>query len=189
METYDIQSLKEREDEPAKLWVRRGNERVQEYKFLSAKDERDPEFGGQGSGVEKRLRKLLIVMLSGLFLWFCPGAWGADWKYFGQTPDASYYYDAEDIVRQENVVRVWVQAVYSNEGRRKEAEKVGHDIRNVTDSTALEEINCKDKNHWTAALVVYSMEGKAVISDFRERGIDFILPDSILEDFCRTLCK
>ena len=189
METYDIQSLKEREEKPAELGVSRGNGGVQECKFLSAKDEKDPEFGGQRSRAGKRSRKLLLVMLSGLFLWFCPRAWGADWKYFGQTPDASYYYDAEDMVRQENVVRVWVKAVYSNEGRRKEAEKVGGDIRNVTDSTALEEINCKDKNHWTAALVVYSMEGKVVISDFRERGIDFILPDSILEGFYKTLCE
>ena len=126
------------------------------------------------------LRKLLIVMLSGLFLWFCPRAWGANWKYFGQTPDASYYYDTEDIVHQENVVRVWMKAVYSREGRKKEAEKMGGNLWNVTDSTALEEINCKDKNHWTAALVVYSMEGKVVISDTRERKMDFILPDSIL---------
>ena len=135
------------------------------------------------------LRRLLIVILSGLFLWFCPRAWGADWKYFGQTPDASYYYDTEDMVSQENVVRIWVKAVYSNEGRRKEAEKLGGNIWNVTDSTALEEINCKDKNHWTAALVVYSMEGKVVISDSRERKIIFILPGSILESFYKTLCN
>ena len=135
------------------------------------------------------LRKLLIVMLSGLFLWFCPRAWGANWKYFGQTPDASYYYDTEDIVHQENVVRVWMKAVYSPEGRKKEAEKMGGNLWNVTDSTALEEINYRDKNQWTAALVVYSMEGKVVISDTRERKMDFILPDSILEGFYKTLCN
>jgi len=84
---------------------------------------------------------------------------------------------------------VWVKAVYSNEGRRKEAEKVGGDIRNVTDSTALEKINCKDKNHRAVALVVYSMEGKVVISDTRERKMDFILPDSILEGFYKTVCR
>ena len=59
----------------------------------------------------------------------------------------------------------------------------------MTDSIALEEINCKDKNHRTVALVVYSMEEKVVISDFKERGLDFILPDSILEGFYKTLCK
>jgi hypothetical protein len=189
METCDIQSLKERGKNPAKLGARRGNGGIQECKFLSAKNERDPEFGGQRSRAGKRPKKLLLGLLIGLFLWFCPQAWGADWKYSGETPDASYYYDAEDMVRQENVVRVWVKAVYSPEGRRKEAEKVGGDIGNVTDSIALEEINCKDKNHHTVALVVYSMEGKVVISDFRERGLDFILPASILEGFYKTLCK
>lgn len=128
-------------------------------------------------------------MLSGFFLWICPRAWGADWKYFGQSPEASYYYDAEDVVRQENVVRVWVKAVYSNEGREKEGEKMGGNLWNVTDSTALEEINSKDKNHWTVALVVYSMEGKVAISNSRERKMDFILPDSILEGFYKTLCN
>jgi Surface-adhesin protein E len=159
------------------------------YKSFSAKGERDPEFGAQRSRSRKMLRKLLIVMLSGLFLWFCPRAWGANWKYFGQTPDASYYYDTEDIVHQENVVRVWMKAVYSREGRKKEAEKMGGNLWNVTDSTALEEINYKDKNQWTATLVVYSMEGKMVISDTRERKMDFILPDSILEGFYKTLCN
>lgn len=189
MEAYNIQSLKEREEKPAKLGTRRGNGGVQEYKILSAKDERDPEFRGRISRAGKGARKLFLLILYGFFLFPCFEAWGADWKYFGQTPDASYYYDAEDMVRQENVVRVWVKAVYSNEGRRKEAEKVGGDIRNVTDSTALETINCKDKSHRAVALVVYSMEGKVVISDFRERGLDFILPDSILEGFYKTVCQ
>jgi hypothetical protein len=189
METNAIQSLKEREEKPAKLGARRGNGGVQEHKFFSAKDERDPEFGGRRSRAGKRPRKLVLLMLSGLFLWFCPKAWGAEWKYFGQTPDASYYYDAEDMVRQGNMVRAWVKAVYSPEGRRKEAEEVGGDIRNVTDSTALEEINCKDKYHRAVALVVYSMEEKVVISDFKARGLDFILPDSILEGFYKTVCR
>jgi hypothetical protein len=189
MEKGDIQNLKEKEEKPATLGARGGNGGVQEDKFLSARDERAPEFAGHGSRAGKRPRKLLLIMLSGLFLCFCPKAWGADWKYIGDTPNASYYYDAEDMVRQENVVRVWVKAVYSPGGRRMEAEKVGGDIRNVTDSRALEEINCKDKNHRAVALVVYSMEQKVVISDFRERGLDFILPDSILEGFYKTLCK
>ena len=189
METYDIQSLKEGEEKPAKPGPHTGNGGVQGCKSLSAKDERDPEFGGQGSRAGKRPRTLLLGLLIGLFLWFCPQAWGADWKYSGQTPDASYYYDAEDMVRQGNMVRAWVKAVYSPEGRRKEAEEVGGDIRNVTDSTALEEINCKDKYHRAVALVVYSMEEKVVISDFKARGLDSILPDSILEGFYKTVCR
>jgi len=189
METYGIQSLKEREEKPAKLGGRRGNGGVQKYKFFPAKDEGDPEFGGQRSRAGKGERKVFLLILCGFFLFACSEAWGADWKYFGQTPDASYYYDAEDMVRQGNMVRAWVKAVYSPERRRKEAEEVGGDIRNVTDSTALEEINCKDKYHRAVALVVYSMEEKVVISDFKARGLDFILPDSILEGFYKTVCR
>jgi Surface-adhesin protein E len=189
METDAIQSLKEREEKPAKLGARRGNGGVQEYEFFSAKDERNSEFGGRRSRAGKRPRKFFLIMLGGLFLWFCPKAWGTDWKYIGETPNASYYYDAEDMVRGENVVRVWVRAVYSPEGRRMEAAKLGSDIRNLTDSRALEEINCRDKDYRAVAVVVYTMEKKVVISDFKERGLDFILPDSIWEGLYKTLCR
>jgi Surface-adhesin protein E len=124
--------------------------------------------------------KLFLVMLSGFFLLSYSHAWGADWKYVGETPNASYYYDAEYRVRLENVVRVWMKAIYSPEGRRREAEKVGGDIMNLTDSIALEEIDCKDKMHRVLTLIAYSMEGKIVISDFRELRQDFMVPSSIL---------
>jgi hypothetical protein len=43
-----------------------------------------------------------------------------------------------------------VKAVCSKEGRRKEAEKMGGNLWNVTDSTALGEIKCKYKTHYAA---------------------------------------
>jgi hypothetical protein len=137
----------------------------------------------------KRSRKLWGLILSGFLLLSFPEAWGADWKYLGEGPLASYYYDAGDVVRQENLVRVWVKAVYSPEGRRVEAEKIGGDIRNLTDSRALEEINCREKNHRAMGLVVYSMEEKVVISDFQERGLDFVLPDPIWDGLYKRVCK
>jgi hypothetical protein len=137
----------------------------------------------------KSPRNLWGLILSGFLLLSFPEAWGADWKYIGEGPLASYYYDGEDMVRQENVVRVWVKAVYSPEGRRVEAEKIGGDIRNLTDSRALEEINCRDKNHRAVALEVYSMEEKVVISDFQERGLDFVLPDPIWDGLYKRMCK
>ncbi|MGE5254710.1 MAG: surface-adhesin E family protein [Planctomycetaceae bacterium] len=137
----------------------------------------------------KSPRKLWGLILSGVLLLSFPEAWGADWKYVGEGPLASYYYDAEDMVRQENGVRVWVKAVYSPEGRKVEAEKIGGDVRNLTDSRALEEINCRDKNHRAVALVVYSLEEKVVIADFQERGLDFVLPDPIRDGLYKRMCK
>ena len=68
METYGIQSLKEREEKPAKLGGRRGNGGVQKYKFFPAKDEGDPEFGGQRSRAGKGERKVFLLILCGFFL-------------------------------------------------------------------------------------------------------------------------
>ncbi len=132
---------------------------------------------------------MFFFLLAGSFLFAPARVWGADWKFFGQTPKASYYYDAEDMVRQGNVVRVWMKAAYSPEGRRMEEERVGRDIRNLTDSRSLEEINCLDKTHRSEALVVYSMEEKVVIPDFKERGLDFALPESIWKEIYRLVCE
>jgi len=168
---------------------RKGNRRIPVCRVLRPKEAIERELVRRKSRAGKRQRRLFVLFLSGFLLLSFPKAWGAGWKYIGETPKASYYYDAEDMVRQENVVRVWVRAVYSPEGRRMEAEKLGGNIRNLADSRALEEINCRDKDYRAVAVVVYTMEEKVVISDFKERGLDFILPDSIWEGLYKTLCR
>ena len=133
--------------------------------------------------------KWLLVIMSGILPFGLIETWGADWKYYGQTQIASYFCDVESIIRQENIGRVWVKAVYSEEGRLDEGRKLGGKYWNLTDSIALLEIDCKNKRHRVLALLVYSMEGKAVISDIRERERDFTVPESILESFCKSVCR
>jgi hypothetical protein len=93
------------------------------------------------------------------------------------------------MIRQENIIKVWVEAVYSEEGRLDEAAKLGGEYNNLTDSIALVEIDCKNKWHHVSMLSVYSMEGEVIISDVRERERDFIVPEAILENFYKTACK
>lgn len=133
--------------------------------------------------------KWLLVILSCTLLLGLTEAWGADWKYCGQTDNASYFYDPESMIRQENIIKVWVKAVYSEEGRLDEAAKLGGDYSNLTDSIGLVEIDCRNKWHHVSMLSVYSMEGEVTISDVRERERDFIVPESILDSFYRTVCK
>lgn len=141
--------------------------------------------------MERKVGKIkwLLVILSCTLLLGPTEAWGADWKYFGQTQTASYFFDVESMIRQENIVRVWVKAVYSEKGRLDEEGKLGGDYWNLTDSVALVEINCKNKWHHVSMIIVYSMEGKGIISGGREREQDFIVPESILESFCKTVNK
>ena len=127
--------------------------------------------------------KLFLVILSGFLLLAYSPAWGADWKYYGQTPNASYFYNSRSMVRQENIVKVWMEAVYSEKGRLKEAEKLGGENGNLTNSIALEEIDCKDQRNRVLTLIVYSMEGKVIISDSKELEQDFLIPDAILKSF------
>ena len=133
--------------------------------------------------------KWFLVILSGFFLFSYSNAWGAEWKDCGQTPKASYFYDAENLIRQENIVKVWLKAFYSEGGRSDEAEKLGGKYGNLTDSVALVKIDCKNKWQHVEMLMVYSMEGKAMISGFGERQRDFTIPGSILKSFYRMGCK
>jgi hypothetical protein len=137
----------------------------------------------------KKRMKLFLVILSGFLLLACSKAWGAEWKYCGQTSNASYFYNLESMIRQEKVVKMWVKAVYSKDGRLNEAEKLGGENRNLTDSIALEEIDCRDQSRRTLALIVHSMEGKVIISDSEEFNQDFTVPAAILKSFYRTECK
>ena len=116
-------------------------------------------------------------------------AWGANWKYCGQTQTASYFFDIDRIIRQDNIVRLWVKAVYSEKGRSDEGEKLGGEYSNLTDSIALVEIDCKNKWSHVSMLIVHSMEGEVIISGFRERERDFMVPGSALKTFYKTVCK
>jgi len=131
--------------------------------------------------------KWILLILSCTLLFGFTEAWAVDWKYYGQTQTASYFFDVESIIRQRNIVKVWMKAVYSEEGRLEEKRKLGGKYSNLTDSRALVEIDCKNKWHDVAVLIVYSMEGEVIISDFRELERDFRVPESILEAFCKTL--
>jgi hypothetical protein len=139
-------------------------------------------YPGEFKESEKKVEKMKWLLLFGL-----TEAWAVDWKYYGQTQTASYFFDVESIIDQEKIVRVWVKAVYSEEGRLEEKRKLGGKYSNLTDSRALVEIDCKNKWHDVAVLIVYSMEGEVIISDFRELERDFRVPESILEAFCKTL--
>ena len=133
--------------------------------------------------------KWFFPILLGIFLSGYSDTSGADWKYHGQTQTASYFCDVESIIRQENIGRFWVKAVYSKEGRLDEGRKLGGKYRNLTESIALLGTDCKNKRHRVLALIVYSMEGEVVISDIREREGGFIVPESILENLYKTVCK
>ncbi len=77
--------------------------------------------------LERKVGKIkwLLIILSGTLLLGPTEAQGADWKYFGRTQTASYFFDVESMIRQEDIVRVWVKVVYSEKGRLDEEGKLG----------------------------------------------------------------
>ena len=128
-------------------------------------------------------------MAAGYSKWgFAFGAYGYMWGGLEVLwPDANrlLLLQCGNMIRQGNIVKVWVRAVYTEEGRLDAERKLGGKYSNLTDSIALEEIECKKKRHRVLALIVHSMEGKVIISDFRELERDFTVPEAILETFCK----
>ena len=65
----------------------------------------------------KSLLGKLGVILIGLTILGYTEVWGVDWKYYGANEDGSFYYETESMTRlSKNLIKVWVQSAYTEEG-------------------------------------------------------------------------
>lgn len=91
----------------------------------------------------KPLSVKLGVILIGLSIFGYAKAWGQDWRLYGQDSFASYYYDAEKIVRpSKNIVRVWGKIVYKKDGVTKLVARLGEGFKTTSFSIDLSELDC-----------------------------------------------
>jgi hypothetical protein len=130
------------------------------------------------------------VLLLG-FLIFCSGqAWGeAIWKYYGTNEDGSYYYDTETMTRQsKELVRVWVQSVYTDQGILHVVQGGGEEFQNLGYTLAWIELNCTDRAIRSLQILFYSKEVQ-VINPTNAKEWEFFVPDSMSEALYKTLCQ
>jgi hypothetical protein len=135
--------------------------------------------------------KWVPVILSGFFLFGCSDAWGANWKLFSKSETgSSFFYDAESVSCQpENIVRVWVKLVVSEEERLDWVAKGGKKYTNLTYIKSSLEINCEDKSLRSLSLGLFSEQD--ILDSFNggESKWGLIPPGSNWDNLYKAMCK
>ena len=84
----------------------------------------------------------VIFLFTGLTILGYAEVWGQDWRLYGEDLFASYYYDAEKILRpSKNIVKVWGKAVYKKDGVTKLVARLGEGFKTTSFSIDLSELD------------------------------------------------
>jgi len=139
----------------------------------------------------KSLSVKLGVILIGLIILTYAEVWGTDWKVYGETDKATFYYDTESITHpSKDVVRVWTKQVYTEKGIIEMVGDFGEIFRTLNDSIDLREYHCVDKKYCLLYITFYSTDGEVLSTvNYSEPMWYFIVPRSIGEDIYDILCK
>jgi hypothetical protein len=109
----------------------------------------------------------VILFIVGLSIFTCAEVWGADWRLYASYDAKTYFYDAESIIHQsKDIVKVWVKINYNEKGVLEIVKQLGEDYKNLSYTTHLEEINCKDKMFRFLSINFYSKDGRIIDSSF-----------------------
>jgi hypothetical protein len=138
----------------------------------------------------KSLSVKLGVVLIGLLILGNAEVWGADWKPYDHSRNYWGYYDAQSITRpSENVVRVWVKHVYTEEGVMDMVGSFGKIYENLSYSLILNEINCVEKKYRILSAYAKDNKGKVIHSSNDPTSWDFLPPDSMGDRLSKEVCK
>jgi hypothetical protein len=130
----------------------------------------------------------IFLVLGPLILGYTEG-WGVDWEYYGMNEEGSYFYDAESMKHlSQNIVRVFVQSVYTEKGVSHWVEGGGKEFDNLDFSLIWSEFNCAERSIRHLQIVFYSKNGK-VFYPINNEGWHFFVPDSMSETLYDVVCK
>lgn len=117
--------------------------------------------------------------------------WGADWKPYGLSDSGLFFFDAKGITRpSKDIVRVWEKLVYTEKKISEIIEKFGREYENFHHAIMLNEINCKNRTYRQLQITHYTKGGKVIWSgDFYDARLDFIPPESVVEELYEIVCK
>ena len=132
----------------------------------------------------------LIMILFGLLI-FGPGqGWaGSFWKHYGTNEDGSYYYDAETLTRPtKDMVRVWVQSAYTDQGVSHWVTGGGEEFQNLGYTLVLFELNCVERAIRSVQIVLYSKNAE-VLNSTNANEWEFFAPNSMSDVLYQALCN
>lgn len=131
-----------------------------------------------------------VILVAIGFTLFCHAeVWGEDWRLYGQDGIASYYYDAEKLIRpSKNIVRVWGKVIYTKEGGTGLATRLGKGFRTLNFSIDLYEFNCEKREYKELQRTFFS-ERATYLGEQSDLSGGYVNQGSIQEKLYKLICK
>ena len=136
------------------------------------------------------LGKLGVIFL---FVWLSiftySEVWGQDWRLYGEDPFASYYYDAEKVIRpSKNIVRVWGKVVYKKDGVTELVARLGERFKTTSFSIDLSEFDCL-KGQYKELQRTFFSQRATYLGEQSDLSGGYVNRGSIQEKLQRIVCK
>ena len=117
-------------------------------------------------------------------------SYSADWKYYGYTPDGTFYYDKENITYMpNNIIRVWTKRIYSDAGKDATIKQHGENFKDIESTSDLVQINCNEKKYSMLHVTHYTSKGVTIKDIDVTEDESFIPADSIIELLYQIVCE
>jgi len=124
---------------------------------------------------------------------------GAEWFSIGEDRAGNeLFFDVESLVQRSGIVKTWMKAIYSDEGRKERIRdrvirKASVDrYERLSYALELQEIDCVKRAYRILAYADYSSDGgilhKSIIDLQRSEGWEPIAPDSMGEVIDKMVC-
>lgn len=115
----------------------------------------------------------------------------ADWRFYARSDFGLYEYDAEDVSHlSKNFFKVSQKLVLNERGSTNLVRELGKEYGNVKEIITLREIDCIGKKTRILRLIYLSDNGTLIKRESYELiGWDPIMPDSVDDVLCCTVCK
>ena len=134
-----------------------------------------------------RLRVIFLIVWLTIFAY--AEAWGQDWRLYGEDYFASYYYDAEKVIRpSKNIVRVWGKVVYKKEGAAELAARLGKGFKNLSFSIDLSEFNCANREYKELQRAFFSQKA-TYLGEQNNLSWGYVNQGTIQDKLYKIVCK
>jgi hypothetical protein len=142
------------------------------------------------NGESKSSAKMAVfAILIGFNIFFCAEVWGFHWKYYGTNEEGTYFYETESVTRlSQQIVRVCVQSIYTEEGVSHWVKWGGEEFRRLEFTLIFSELNCVEKSIRHLRIVFYSKGGE-IFYPIQNEEWHFFAPDSMSGALLQEICK
>jgi hypothetical protein len=130
-----------------------------------------------------------ILVVIGFTIFFYTEGWGSDWKYYGTNEEGSYFYETESKIHlSKDIVRVYVQSIYTEKGKSLWVREGGKGFQNFDFTLVLSEYNCIERSIRHLRIVFYS-KNQEIFYLVHNHEWQLFIPDAMSEVLFKELCE